>query len=82
MWYAGISTDEWKDTKNNEKSIDVLIYDKIRWEREKTIPFFLDPIKAYLDKKGLSYFVLPYGNITHEIYKDLLSKKSINDFSL
>ena len=74
LWYAGISTDEWGDTKNNQKSIDVLIYDKVRWEREKTIPLFLDPIKSYLDKKGLSYFVLPYGNITHEVYKDLLKK--------
>ena len=74
LWYAGISTDEWTDTKNNQKSIDVLIYDKIRWERKKTVPFFLDPIKAHLDKKGFSYFVLPYGNITHETYKDLLKK--------
>jgi len=74
LWYAGISTDEWGDTKNNQKSIDVLIYDKVRWERGKTIPLFLDPIKAYLDKKGLSYFVLPYGNITHEAYKNLLRK--------
>jgi len=74
LWYAGISTEEWADTKSHKKSIDVLIYDKIRWEREKTIPLFLDPIKVYLDKKGLSYFVLPYGNITHEVYKDLLRK--------
>ncbi len=74
LWYAGISTDEWNDTKNNNKSIDVLIYDKIRWEREKTTPLFLNPIKDYLDKKGLSYLVLPYGNITHNTYKEALSK--------
>ena len=74
LWYAGISTDEWKDTRTDSKSIDVLIYDKIRWGREKTTPLFLDPIKLYMDKKGLSYFVLQYGDITHETYKDLLSK--------
>lgn len=72
LWYAGISTEEWRDTKNDDKSIDVLIYDKIRWERGKTVALFLDPIKAYLDKKGLSYFVLQYGDITHETYKNLL----------
>lgn len=74
LWHAGISTDEWIDTKSHEKSIDVLIYDKIRWERKKTTPLFLEPVKNYLDKKGLSYFVLQYGDITHDVYKDLLSK--------
>ena len=74
LWYAGISTDEWKDTKDDNKSIDVLVYDKIRWGREETVPLFLDPIKAYLNKKDLSYFVLLYGDITHKNYKDLLSK--------
>jgi len=74
LWHAGISTDEWIDVKHHKKSIDVLIYDKIRWEREKTTSLFLEPIKNCLDKKGLSYFVLKYGNITHNTYKKLLSK--------
>ena len=74
LWHAGISTDEWVDTKNHKKVIDVLIYDKIRWERNKTVPLFLEPIKKYLKGKGLSYFVLRYGDITHSVYKSLLSK--------
>lgn len=74
LWYAGISTDEWVDTKNHQKAIDVLIYDKIRWERKKTTTLFLEPVKKYLDEKGLSYFVLQYGDITHNTYKDLLSR--------
>lgn len=74
LWHAGISTDEWIDTKEHKKSIDVLIYDKIRWERKKTTPLFLDPVKNYLEERGLSYFVLQYGDITHDMYKDLLNK--------
>jgi hypothetical protein len=74
LWRAGISTDEWVDVKDHEKTIDVLIYDKIRWERKKTTPLFLEPIKNFLEENDLSYFVLQYGNITHEAYKDLLSK--------
>ncbi|MFH1705039.1 MAG: glycosyltransferase [Patescibacteria group bacterium] len=74
LWHAGISTDEWVDVKNREKTIDVLIYDKIRWERKKTTPLFLDPIKKFFEEKNLSYFVLRYGDIAHEVYKDLLSK--------
>ena len=74
LWHAGISTDEWIDVKNHKKSIDVLIYNKIRWERKKTAPLFLEPIKNFLKENDLSYFVLQYGDITHEVYKDLLSK--------
>lgn len=74
LWHAGISTDEWIDVKNHRKSIDVLIYDKIRWERNKTTSLLLEPIKKYLNEKDLSYSVLQYGDITHETYKDLLSK--------
>ena len=74
LWNAGISTNEWSDVKSEEKYIDVLIYDKIRWGREKTIPVFLNPIKNYLEKNGLTYFVLQYGDITHEVYKELLKK--------
>jgi len=74
LWHAGISTSEWRDVRNDEKSFDVLVYDKIRWSREKTVPLFLDPIKEHLKRNGLSYFVLKYGDITHETYKDLLSK--------
>lgn len=80
LWYAGIPTEEWPDMKIYQKFIDVLIYDKIRWEKNAMTPLLLDPIKAYLDKKGLSYFVLPYGNITHATYKDLLSKSKVMVF--
>ncbi len=74
LWHAGISTDEWVDVKDHKKTIDVLIYDKIRWERKKTTPLLLDPIKKFLEEKNLSYSVLRYGDITHEVYKDLLSE--------
>lgn len=74
LWFAGIPTNEWEDTKNHDKSIDVLIYDKIRWGREAILPLFLDKIKKYLDDKNLSYHVLKYGEISHAEYKEYLSK--------
>lgn len=74
LWHAGISTDDWRDARSHKKSIDVLIYDKIRWERKKTVPLFLEPIKKHIDEMGLSYSVLEYGDITHKSYRDLLSK--------
>lgn len=74
LWNAGIETDIWKDTKNEKKSIDVLVYDKIRWDREILIPLILDPIIKVLKKQNLTYCILPYGNITHDEYKKLLNK--------
>ncbi len=74
LWFAGISTDTWPDTRNDTKTIDVLIYDKIRWERGRTVPLLFDPAIDYIAKSGLSYKVLQYGDITHEQYKGLLSK--------
>lgn len=74
LWHAGISTDEWVDVRSHAKSIDVLIYDKIRWERKKTAKLFLEPIEKYLQYKKITYDVLRYGDITHEEYKKLLSK--------
>jgi glycosyltransferase involved in cell wall biosynthesis len=74
LWFAGIPLDEWPDTKNNHKSIDVLIYDKIRWGGEAIRPLFLEPIKAYLEKNNLHYQVLQYGDISHEMYRNYLSK--------
>lgn len=74
LWNAGISLNEWTDTANANKPIDVLIYDKIRWEKETISPLFIEPITDLLKKKNLSFTILPYGNITHEAYKDLLNK--------
>lgn len=74
LWFAGTPMDEWADTKNDLKTIDVLIYDKIRWGRDAIIPLFLDKIKKYFDERKLIYAVLKYGEINHDEYKLCLSK--------
>lgn len=74
IWSAGIDTEEWIDTKHFMKDIDVLIYDKIRWNRDKTVHAFMTPIVEHIKKKGLSAYVLRYGDITHDEYKSLLRR--------
>ena len=74
LWFAGIPLEEWSDVKLEPKTIDVLIYDKIRWGKEAIRPLFVEPIEAYLTAKGLSYKILKYGEISHEVYRDYLSK--------
>lgn len=74
LWSAGIDTDEWPDTKIAKKDIDVLVYDKIRWERAKTVEGFLGPVIAHLRKMRLTCQVLTYNNITHDEYREALSR--------
>lgn len=61
-WFAGIDLDAWPDQSMAPKSIDVLIYDKIRWHREREVPAVLDRLTAHLDSRGLSWKVLRYGD--------------------
>jgi hypothetical protein len=61
-WFAGIDTSRWLEVPMEAKSVDVLIYDKIRWHRERQVPAVLDRLTAHLGKKGLSYQILRYGH--------------------
>jgi N-acetylglucosaminyldiphosphoundecaprenol N-acetyl-beta-D-mannosaminyltransferase len=73
-WHGGIDTGEWPDTRRWLKSWDVLVYDKIRWEREKLEPGLLAPVLAKLEQRGLSYRVIRYGAYQHAGYRDLLGR--------
>ena len=74
LWYAGIPDDEWVDTKEEKKDIDVLIYNKIRWGKDSITALVLDPIREYMEKNGLKYHELKYGTVSHEEYKELLKR--------
>lgn len=61
-WFAGIDTRRWRDLSGHPKSVDVLIYDKIRWNREARVPDLLDRLTAHLDARGLRWKLLRYGH--------------------
>lgn len=72
-WFAGMDTNAWPDTRKNKKTIDVLIYDKIRWNRDEYIPLLLEPILAHLKNCGLSTETIRYQHYDHNTYKTLLA---------
>lgn len=74
VWYAGIPLDEWKDVSQDEKTIDVLIYNKIRWAHDAFDSYFIKKITDELDRKNLSYQFIQYGSIPHQTYKEQLSR--------
>jgi hypothetical protein len=71
VWPAGIDTDAYADASAHAKNIDVLVYDKIRWYREREVPRVLERVTRHLDQKGRSYEVLRYGQHRHDRFLHL-----------
>ena len=69
-WFAGIDLDRWAPAPPAAKTIDVLIYDKIRWHREQQVPRVLGRLRAHLEANGLSYRVLRYGEHHQGMFAD------------
>lgn len=72
-WAVGIDTDAWRPS-GVEKSVDILIYDKIRWDTERVRRALLDPILAELRMRHLSYTHLVYGEHKPHDYAGALSQ--------
>lgn len=64
-WPTGIDTDQWKPF-DSEKTVDFLIYYKIRWDNERVDKELAEPITKVLDEQKISYHFIRYGNYTHD----------------
>ena len=73
-WFAGIDTDAWPDTRGRTKEVDVLLYDKIRWDRHAQVPCLLNPIRAELRRRDLRVEELRYGRHDHAAYRSALER--------
>lgn len=74
QWHAGMDVAVWSDTRMQPKTIDVLVYDKIRWNRDTYEPHLLAPILQALAARGLRHRTVRYGHYDHETYKRLLAQ--------
>jgi hypothetical protein len=74
VWFAGTDLAEWADTRGREKTTDVLVYDKIHWNRHSYEPEFLEPITASLARRGLRTETLRYGQHDHATYRAALAR--------
>ena len=74
IWPVGIDTDYWSPVEPSEKKTDVLIYNKIRWNKEQLYPDLLEPIKTYLTSKKLSFKEIVYGEYAEKAYHELLTQ--------
>ena len=76
-WPTGIDTERWKPS-DQYKSIDFLIYDKIRWNYEHYEETLLLPIIEILNGRNLSYQIIRYGKYSpNELLEKLNTSKSV-----
>jgi hypothetical protein len=74
LWPAGIDTDYWLAGVKIFKKTDVLIYNKIMWDKPETDISLRSPILQELDRLGLSYKEIVYGKYIEAEYIDLLNQ--------
>jgi hypothetical protein len=74
LWPAGIDTRVWQPRDPQRKTIDFLVYNKIRWEKEAYYAAVRNPILERLDAMGMSYREIVYGTYGETDYAALLEK--------
>ncbi|MBR0711654.1 glycosyltransferase [Bradyrhizobium liaoningense] len=73
-WPVGIDTDLWTPTPADRKSVDVLLYDKVRWDYERYEPELIEPIRRHLEASGRTVEVIRYGHYKEDGYKAALAR--------
>ncbi|MEO6990213.1 MAG: hypothetical protein ABI346_00590 [Candidatus Baltobacteraceae bacterium] len=73
-WFGGIDLGQWPQTKHLIKDVDVLVYDKIRWNRSSLVPDLLKPVLGELTRRSLRFELVRYGRYTHAEYRALLRR--------
>ena len=61
VWPVGIDTDRWRPASAAQKRIDVLLYDKVMWDRERADACLIEPIRESLRQAGRSVREIRYG---------------------
>ncbi len=79
-WPVGIDTDLWAPAREQDKSVDVLLYDKVHWNRDRYASGLIEPIRAYLRKEGHSVSEIRYGSYQEEEYQAALARCRIMIF--
>ena len=74
IWFGGMDVSALPDFRDAAKSIDVLVYEKILWDREATEAAVVQPVLAELRRKGLTVEILRYGSYDQSAYLSLLER--------
>ena len=73
-WFGGFDLSRYADKSNHRKDYDVLIYDKVYFDREKWDAGLLTPYRQLLSRLSLSHVTVRYGQYHHGDYMRLLAQ--------
>jgi hypothetical protein len=73
-WPVGINTDRWSPGSSEGKDIDILLYDKVRWEHERYEAKLISVIRRALVDRGLTTEVIRYGFYREDRFQSLLNR--------
>jgi hypothetical protein len=71
IWPVGIDTEKWRPGEPKDR---ILVYDKIRWNRDVVRTALLSRIGESLSRKGLAVETITYGRYTEAEYWELLRR--------
>jgi hypothetical protein len=71
VWACGVDTDRWAPGPARDKDIDVLIYDKIFWQRPHYERSVVVPVREELRRRGLRAETIRYGSYREQEFVDL-----------
>ncbi|MDP9349749.1 MAG: hypothetical protein M3P24_11510 [Gemmatimonadota bacterium] len=74
VWFAGVDLKEWPDAREHPKDIDVLIYDKIHWDRGHYERELVRPIQDRLARDGVRTETIRYKQYDHGVYRQTLAR--------
>ncbi|PWS31696.1 hypothetical protein [Pedobacter paludis] len=76
VWPSGIETDKWKPSNYKLNKTRVLVYDKIRWDRDELVANLLEPILDTLAERSIEVDYIKYGS-----YKEIDYLKKLDQVS-
>ncbi|MBM7069079.1 hypothetical protein [Actibacterium sp. 188UL27-1] len=73
-WFGGFDVSRFPDSLSVSKEFDVMIYDKIYFNRDENYDRMIAPFIRYLEEHGMTYTVIRYGSYLYEDYIAKLKK--------
>jgi glycosyltransferase involved in cell wall biosynthesis len=74
VWPVGIDTDRWRGADKARKIFDVLLYDKVRWERTYYESHLIEPIRRKLRDASRTFREIRYGFYDEEQFQSALAE--------
>ena len=73
VWPVGIDTERWRPARSASKPVDVLLYDKVRWDHGHYEKGLIAPIRRTLATGGRSFWEIRYGSYREEEFHRALA---------